>query len=102
VLVQVVEVRLPSFRYAENELHPNGLENLWSLLKRTLKRTYVSVEPCHLFRYVGEQAFQYDERQRRARRQWTVQVGCSRLHGQRLTYKNLIGKLQMGKQAQNE
>jgi len=40
----------------------NGLENFWSLLKRTLNGTYVSVEPFHLFRYLDEQAFRYNNR----------------------------------------
>jgi hypothetical protein len=38
------------------------MENFWSLLKRSLKGTYVSVEPFHLFRYVDEQAFRYNNR----------------------------------------
>src|ERR1035441_4679771 len=43
--------------YVRGEVHTNGLENFWSLLKRGLKGTYVSVEPFHLFRYLDEQAF---------------------------------------------
>jgi hypothetical protein len=39
--------------YAEGRVHTNGLENLWSLLKRSIKGTSVSVEPFHLFRYFG-------------------------------------------------
>jgi hypothetical protein len=39
------------------------LENFWSLLKRTIRGTYVSVEPFHLFRYLGEQAFRFNERE---------------------------------------
>ena len=42
--------------------HTNGLENFWSLLKRGINGTYVSVEPFHLFRYLDEQAFRYDNR----------------------------------------
>ena len=42
--------------YAEGKIHTNGLENFWSLLKRGIKGTYVSVEPFHLFRYLDEQA----------------------------------------------
>ena len=34
--------------------HANGLENFWSLLKRGLRGTYVSVEDFHLFRYLDE------------------------------------------------
>jgi transposase-like protein len=43
--------------YTNGQVHTNGMENFWSLLKRGLKGTYVSVEPFHLFRYVDEQAF---------------------------------------------
>ena len=49
-------------KYAEGKVHTNGLENFWSLLKRSLKGTYVSVEPYHLFRYLDEQAFRFNER----------------------------------------
>jgi transposase-like protein len=48
--------------YAEGNVHTNGLENFWSLVKRTLRGTYVSVEPFHLFRYLDEQAFRFNTR----------------------------------------
>ncbi len=48
--------------YAKGHVHTSGLENFWSLLKRALKGTYVNVEPFHLFRYLDEQAFQFNER----------------------------------------
>jgi hypothetical protein len=49
-------------RYVDGQIHTNGLENYWSLLKRTIGGTYVSVEPFHLFRYLDEQAFRFNER----------------------------------------
>ena len=49
-------------RYVDGQVHTNGLENFWSLLKRGLKGTYVSVEPFHLFRYVDEQVFRFNNR----------------------------------------
>src|ERR1035441_8011416 len=49
--------------YVDGQVHTNGMENFWSLLKRGLKGTYISVEPFHLFRYVDEQAFLYNNRQ---------------------------------------
>jgi transposase-like protein len=49
-------------RYVDGEVHTNGMENFWSLLKRAIKGTYVSVEPFHLFRYVDEQAFRFNQR----------------------------------------
>lgn len=48
--------------YAKGHVHTNGLENFWSLLKRGIKGTYVSVEPFHFFRYLDEQAFRFNER----------------------------------------
>jgi len=49
-------------KYVDGVVRTNGLENYWSLLKRTLKGTYVSVEPFRLFRYLDEQAFRFNER----------------------------------------
>jgi transposase-like protein len=37
--------------YVNGNVHTNNCENFWSLLKRTIHGTYVSVEPFHLFRY---------------------------------------------------
>ena len=48
--------------YVRGEVHTKGLENFWSLLKRGIKGTYVSVEPYHLFRYLDGQAFRYNNR----------------------------------------
>jgi hypothetical protein len=69
-------------------VHTNGLENYWSL-KRTIRGTYVSVEPFHLFRYLDEQAFRFNERSDSdaARFSKTLQ----QITGRRLTYEQLIG-----------
>jgi transposase-like protein len=48
--------------YVNGNVHTNGLENFWSLLKRAIRGTYVSVEPFHLFRYLDEQAFRFNNR----------------------------------------
>jgi transposase-like protein len=48
--------------YVNGNVHTNTMENFWSLLKRGLHGTYVSVEPFHLFRYIDEQAFRYNTR----------------------------------------
>ncbi len=48
--------------YVRGNVHTNGLENFWSLVKRGLKGTYISVEPFHLFRYLDEQAFRFNNR----------------------------------------
>lgn len=49
-------------KYVEGEVHTNGLENFWSLLKRAINGTYVSIEPFHLFRYLDEQTFRFNNR----------------------------------------
>lgn len=46
-------------KYVDGKIHTNGLENFWSLLKRCINGTYVSVEPFHLFRYLDEQSFRF-------------------------------------------
>src|SRR5260370_13266415 len=48
--------------YVDGKVHTNGIENFWSLVKRGLHGTYVSVEPFHLFRYLDEQSFRYNNR----------------------------------------
>jgi transposase-like protein len=46
--------------YVKGQIHTNGVENFWSLLKRGINGTYVSVEPFHLFRYLDEQTYRYE------------------------------------------
>ena len=48
--------------YVDGNVHTNGLENFWSLVKRAIKGTYVSIEPFHLFRYLDEQSFRFNNR----------------------------------------
>jgi transposase-like protein len=48
--------------YVDGEIHTNNCENFWSLLKRAIKGTYVSIEPFHLFRYLDEQSFRFNNR----------------------------------------
>jgi transposase-like protein len=82
-------------RYVDGKIHTNGLENFWSLLKRGLKGTYVSVEPFHLFRYLDEQAFRYNNR---ATKKNPMNDGdrfdlvVRRIVGKRLTWNELTGK----------
>jgi transposase-like protein len=75
--------------YAEGKIHTNGLENFWSLLKRSIKGTYVAVEPFHLFRYLDEQSFRFNNRKvTDGMRFLRAAVGVI---GKRVTYKELIG-----------
>lgn len=76
--------------YVAGSIHTNGLENYWSLLKRTIGGTYVSVEPFHLHRYLDEQSFRYNERKGTDGDRFDLAtLGIS---GKRLTYRQLTGK----------
>jgi transposase-like protein len=76
--------------YAEGHVHTNCLENFWSLLKRSIKGTYVSVEPFHLFRYLDEQAYRFNERKGTDSERFVR--AFINVANRRLTYKNLTGK----------
>ncbi|HEY1245740.1 MAG TPA: transposase [Hyphomicrobiaceae bacterium] len=75
--------------YAKGAIHTQGLENFWSLLKRSIKGTYVSVEPFHLGRYLDEQAFRFNEREGGDGDRFRSVL--SAVSGKRLTYRELIG-----------
>src|SRR6266581_3634212 len=77
--------------YVDGVVHTNTLENFWSLLKRGLHGTYVSVEPFHLFRYLDEQAFRYNNR-KPLDNAGRFSLVVSQIVGKRLTYADLIGK----------
>jgi transposase-like protein len=74
--------------YVRGVVHTNGIENFWSLLKRGIKGTYVSVEPFHLQRYVEEQTFRFNERKDNDGGRFRKVLGS--VAGKRLTYKALI------------
>ena len=80
--------------YAEGNVHTNGMENFWSLLKRGLNGTYVSVEPFHLFRYVDEEAFRFNNRTMTD--EMRFHSAMRQIVGRRLTYKALTGKTEQG------
>ena len=78
-------------RYVDGKVHTNGLENFWSLLKRQLKGTYISVEEFHLFRYLDEQVLRYNLREL-AHDGLRFQHVASNGIGKRLTYAVVTGK----------
>jgi transposase-like protein len=78
-------------QYVDGRVHTNGLENFWSLLKRGISGTYVSVEPFHLFRYLDEQSFRYNNRKDMNDSQ-RFELAMSQVFGKRLTYSELTGK----------
>ena len=78
-------------KYVDGRVHTNGLENFWSLLKRGISGTYVSVEPFHLFRYLDEQMFRFNNRKElddAGRFNLVVQ----QIAGKRITFAQLTGK----------
>jgi predicted DNA-binding ribbon-helix-helix protein len=75
--------------YVRGHVHTNRLENFWALLKRTIKGTYVNVEPAHLQRYVDEQAFRYNERRDRHGDGGRFVSVLRSVMGRRLTYAML-------------
>jgi transposase-like protein len=77
--------------YVKGRVHTNGLENFWSLLKRGLNGTYVAVEPFHLFRYVDEQVFRYNNRKDMNDGQ-RFDLAVRQIVGKRLTWSDLTGK----------
>jgi transposase-like protein len=90
---QVVDHAL---RYVDGRVHTNGLENFWSLLKRGLSGTYVAVEPFHLFRYLDEQSFRYNNRATKTKPVSDADrfdMAISNIVGKRLTFAQLTGKV---------
>jgi transposase-like protein len=82
--------------YVRGEVHTQGIENFWSLLKRGLKGTYVAVEPFHLDRYVDEQVFRYNNRATKDNPLNDADrflLAVSQLAGKRITYAELTGKV---------
>jgi transposase-like protein len=77
--------------YVRGNVHTNGVENFWALLKRGLSGTYVCVEPFHLFRYVDEQAFRYNNRSPMTDAD-RFTYAMRKIVGKRLTYTELTGK----------
>ena len=83
-------------QYVDGKIHTNGLENFWSLLKRGINGTYVSVEPFHLFRYLDEQAYRYNMRKDDDGNKLTdgdrFDMAVRQIVGKRLTWDRLTGK----------
>jgi hypothetical protein len=82
--------------YVRGNVHTQGIENFWALLKRGLNGTYISVEPFHLDRYVDEQAFRYNNRATADNPLTDADrfaLVLSQVSGKRLTYAELTGKV---------
>jgi transposase-like protein len=85
-------------KYVDGNVHTNGIENFWSLLKRGLGGTYIAVEPFHLFRYVDEQAFRFNNRKdangNKLEDGDRFKMALSHVAGKRLTFAEVTGKVQ--------
>jgi transposase-like protein len=85
-----------AIEYVRGKVHTNGMENFWSLLKRGLKGTYISVEPFHLFRYLDEQMFRYNNRKDEDGAPLNdfdrFDFAVRQIVGKRLTWSHLTGK----------
>jgi len=93
----VHEVVNKTVSYVRGRVHVNGIENFWSLLKRGLNGTYVSVEPFHLFRYVDEQIFRFNNRATKSNPLTDADrfhLAISQIAGKRLTFAEVTGKVQ--------
>jgi transposase-like protein len=85
-----------SREYVNGKVHTQGIENFWSLLKRTLRGTYVAVEPFHLDQYLSEQVFRYNNRATKDNPLTDADrfaLAVSQAAGKRLTYAELTGKV---------
>lgn len=83
--------------YVDGHVHTNGLENYWSLLKRSISGTYVSVEPFHLFRYLDEQAYRFNNRKyengEKLNDSDRFDLAVRQIVGKRLTWAEVTGKV---------
>jgi transposase-like protein len=86
--------------YVDGAVHTNTLENFWSLLKRGIRGTYVSVEPFHLFRYLDEQTFRYNNRKEMTDAE-RFEHAMRNVFGKRLTFSQLIGSDDMAARQAN-
>jgi transposase-like protein len=81
-----------AMEYVRGHIHTNGIESFWSMLKRTLGGTYISVEPFHLDAYVAEQVFRYNNR--KDADDYTRFATCiGGIVGKRLTYAALTQRM---------
>ena len=78
-------------KYVDGQVHTNGMENYWSLLKRGINGTYISIEPYHLYRYLDEQAFRYNNR-KDMKDFDRFRLATSQIVGRRLYYSEVSGR----------
>jgi transposase-like protein len=79
-------------KYVDGKVHTNGLENFWSLFKRCIKGTHISIEPFHLMAYLDSECFPFNNREFTDGERF--RIALAGMEGKRLTYKALIGALE--------
>jgi transposase-like protein len=84
--------------YVRGNVHTNGLENFWSLFKRCIKGTHVSIEPFHMVRYLDAECFRFNNRSLNDAQRFVLALGG--ISGKRLTYEALTGALEFQKTSQ--
>lgn len=97
--VFVHEVINHAEEYVRGQVHTNGMENFWSLLKRSIKVTYVSVGPFHLSRYIDQQMFRFNSRNQDDKERFSLALQS--ISGKRLTYDKLIRHTSSSEQPQS-
>ena len=80
-----------TIEYVKGNVHTNGLENFWSLFKRCVKGTHVSIEPFHLQSYLDSETFRFNHRELNDSGRFGHRLGQGMI-GRRLTYRELIGE----------
>jgi len=81
-------------RYVDGKIHTNGMENFWSLLKRMIKGTSVHCMPFHLFRYLDEESFRFNEQKAPNGDSGRFLQVVAGIVGKRVTYTKLTGRLE--------
>ncbi len=76
--------------YVDGQVHTNFMENFWSVLKRGLNGTYISVEPFHMFRYLDERVFTFNMRDLDDYGRFSTVLAA--VSGRRLTWAQLTGR----------
>ena len=74
--------------YVNGQIHTNGVESFWSMLKRAHKGTFHKMSPKHLQRYVNEFAGRHNIRELGTLSQ--MAFVAARMVGRRLPYAKLI------------
>lgn len=74
--------------YVNGNIHTNGMENFWSLFKRTMHGTYINCNPSHLFRYLDEQTFRFNNRKMSDAERFIIALAG--VDGKRITHSELI------------